>query len=117
MNGKFNFDYGLQIFESCVTAVRQAGFDAHRTAMWAHILIEFVVSMAFAAVRHQFPGEHGDLLDGIFSELDAKEFPSMKFVHKDYVRLNAWETFSEALRLILKGIEMEQSQRSSPSRK
>ena len=101
-------DYGVLLFERSVAAVREAGFDSYRTAMWSHLLIEFVVSMAFAAVRHQFPGEHGDHLDAIFAALDPKEFPSMDFVRKDYVRLNAGEAFSEALRLMLTGIELEQ---------
>ena len=104
-------DYGVLLFERSVAAVREAGFDSYRTAMWSHLLIEFVVSMAFAAVRHQFPGEHGDHLDAIFAALDPKEFPSMDFVRKDYVRLNAGEAFSEALRLMLTGIELEQPKR------
>ena len=101
-------DCGIQLFENVVAAVREAGFDSYRTAMWSHLLIEFVVSMAFAAVRHRFPGEHGEHLDRIFAGLDPKEFPNMNFVRKDYVRLNAGEAFSEALKLMLTGIELEQ---------
>ena len=100
-------DYGILLFENVVAAAREAGFDSYRTAMWSHLLIEFVVSMAFAAVRHRFPGEHGDHLDRIFAELDPKTFPNMSFVRKDYVRLNAGEAFSEALKLMLAGIELE----------
>lgn len=100
-------DYGLLLFEQVVTAARQAGLDAHRTALGAHLLIEFVVSMSFAAVRHRFPGEHGDHLDRIFADLDPKAFPNMHFVHKEYVRLNGGEAFSEALKFMLTGIEQE----------
>ena len=103
--------YGVRLFESVVTTVRSAGFDSYRTAMWAHLLIEYVVSMAFAAVRHRFPGEHGEHLDGIFAALDPKDFPSIDFVRKDYVRLNAGEAFSEALRLMLTTIELERPKR------
>lgn len=100
-------DYGILLFERVVTAARQAGMDSHRTALGAHLMVEFVVSMAFAAVRHRFPGEHGDHLDRIFADLDPKQYPNMHFVHKDYVRLNGEEAFSEALKFMLTGIEQE----------
>ncbi len=107
-------DFGIQLFESFVAAVREATDDAYHTAMWSHLLIDFVVSMAFAAVRHRFPGEHGEHLDRIFAELPPKHFPAMAFVRKDYVRLNAGEAFAEALRLMLATMEME---RDHPKRR
>jgi AcrR family transcriptional regulator len=110
-------DYGVQLFENVVATIREAGFDSYRTAMLSHLLIEFVVSMAFAAVRHRFPGEHGEHLDRIFAALDPKEFPSMHFVRKDYVRLNAGEVFSEAFKLMLTGIDLEQSKAAGSSAK
>lgn len=96
-------------FERFVAVVRAAGVDSYRTAMWSHLLMEFVVSMAFSAVRHRFPGEHGDHLDRLFSALPPDEFPNMCFVHKDFVRLNAGEAFAEALRLMLTTIGLERS--------
>ena len=104
---KGEIDHGVLLFERVVAAVREAGFDAYHTAMWSHLLIEFVISSAFAAVRHRYPGEHGDHLGRIFAELDPAAFPNMSFVQKDYLRLNAGEVFSEALRLMLTTIEME----------
>ena len=109
-------DYGILLFEHVVAAVREATFDSYRTAMWSHLLIDFVVSMAFAAVRHRFPGEHGEHLDRIFAELDPKQFPAIAFVRKDYVRLNAGEAFAEALRLMLTTIELEQPRGSGSAR-
>jgi AcrR family transcriptional regulator len=112
-------DHGLLLFERMVAAVRDGGFDAYRTAMWSHLLLEFIISMAFAAVRHRFPGEHGEHLDRIFAALDPKQFPNMGFMRKDYLRLNAGELFGEALRLMLASIEMErpgQPTSSTPTR-
>jgi hypothetical protein len=41
----------------------------------------------------------------------------MHFVRKDYVRLNAGEVFSEAFRLMLTGIDLEQSKTAGSSAK
>jgi AcrR family transcriptional regulator len=100
-------DYGLLVFERFLGAARQSELNAYGTARGVHLLIEFLVSTAFAAVRHLYPGEHGSFLENIFDELDPDEFPNMAFIRKEYTRLNAADLFSEALRLFMITIQQE----------
>ena len=106
-------DYGLMLFERFVGVAREAGLDAYRTARGVHLLIEFLVSTAYASVRHLYPGEHGDLLNGIFSGLDPAEFPNMAYIAREYTKLNASDVFPLALKLLINSIELEVASTSS----
>src|SRR5207247_2283874 len=73
-------DYGILFFERFVAAVREAGFDAPRTGVYAHLLIEFISAYAHATVAHRWPGEHSSFLNERLARLDRKAFPAAHFV-------------------------------------
>lgn len=98
-------DYGLLLFERVVAVVCEVKYDSLHTALYAHLLMEFVASMAFSAVRHRFPEEHTQYLEDIFENLDPEKFPATHFVSKDFVKLNSKRAFDEGLRLLLDAIE------------
>lgn len=100
-------DPGLFVFERFVGVVRALGFDADRTAAYAHLLIEFVTSAAHSTVRHRWPGEHGAFLDRVIGALDPVQFPNAHFVRKGYVRFDADVAFEGALKLFVDALEVE----------
>ncbi|MFO1426518.1 MAG: TetR/AcrR family transcriptional regulator C-terminal domain-containing protein [Steroidobacteraceae bacterium] len=100
-------DHGIELFDRFVAPFRGLGFDAHRTAMWAHLVMEMVISNAYATVRHRWPGEHGEFLRRILGRLDPERFPNACFVREANVRLNAGEAFSLGLELMLEALQRE----------
>jgi len=108
-------DYGLLLFERIVGVVREAGFDAARTGMYANLLMEFIISGAYATVRHRWPGEHGDFLDRVFAKLDRKQYPHTQFVRSTLISLDGSAAFREGMHLVLNGIDQERSKLSRGS--
>jgi len=104
-------DYGILFFERFVAAVREAGFDARSTGVYAHLLIEFISAYAHATVAHRWPGEHSNFLNERLAELNPNSFPSAHFVSKSFTRLDAGSAFATGLRLFLHGLEFEREQR------
>jgi AcrR family transcriptional regulator len=100
-------DYGTLLFERFVGAVRAGGFDAERTATYAHLLMEFLTSAAHTTVRHRWPGEHASFLDQLIGSLDPARFPNAHFVRRSYVRFDAGIAFEEALALFLNALDVE----------
>lgn len=99
-------DYGVIVFEKMLSTVRSMGFDAPRTAMYAHLLVDFIIANAQATVRHRWPGEHKDFLDERLAQLDPDTFPTVHFVRESYTSLNALSTFSTGLRLLLDAFDL-----------
>ena len=100
-------DYGILFFEKFTSTVRAAGFDAVRTGLYAHLLMDFIVANAHATVRHRWPGEHGDFLSKKLAELDPVEFPGAHFVRESFTRMNASSAFTIGLGLFLQALQHE----------
>lgn len=103
-------DHGILLFERFIGVIRSAGFDAHRTGMYASLLMEFVVSGAFATVRHRWPGDQGDFIEKIFGHLDPAKFPNTHFVRKSHFeQISGSASFRDGFDLVLSGIALERS--------
>lgn len=100
-------DFGIMLFDRFMALFRALRFHPRRMAMWGHLIMEFIVSNAYATVRHRWPGEHGDFLRRVFAKLDPAEFPHASFLREAVVDLNAQEAFSEGLRLFLAAMDLE----------
>ncbi|MES2415247.1 MAG: TetR/AcrR family transcriptional regulator C-terminal domain-containing protein [Pseudomonadota bacterium] len=105
-------DYGILFFEKFTTTMRQAGFDALRTAAYAHLVVELVTSYAHATVARRWPGQHGEFLNEKLAQLDPKEFPGTHFVRESLTSLNASDAYTMGLRLMLQALEVEQKARA-----
>ncbi len=104
-------DYGILLFERFVGLVREAGFDARRTGMVSNLLMEQIVSAAYATVRHRWPGDHGSMLERAFAQLDQKQFPHTFFVRKQFAHFSGDAAFAEGLSLTLSGLTQERAKR------
>ncbi|MDB5871613.1 MAG: TetR family transcriptional regulator [Ramlibacter sp.] len=100
-------DYGVLLFEKFTSAVRNMGFDAARTGVYAHLLNEFITGYAQATAAHRWPGEHARFLDSKLAELDRRQYPSAHFVSKTFSRLDGASAFETGLALFLNGLDLE----------
>jgi AcrR family transcriptional regulator len=99
-------DYGILFFEYFTSAVKAIGFDAASTGIYAHLLMEFIITSAHATVRHMWPGEHKDFLENKLSALDPETYPATHFVRPSLTTLNASAAFTTGLGLLLQALEM-----------
>jgi AcrR family transcriptional regulator len=104
-------DYGILFFEKFVATMRQAGFDAMRTATYAHLIVELVVSNAHNTTARRWPGQHSEFLNEKLAQLDPQAFPCTHFVRESITQLNGAEAFAIALRLMLQALSAERVQR------
>jgi AcrR family transcriptional regulator len=102
-------DSGVMMFERFVGATRAGGFDAQQTTTYAHLLMEFLITMAHSTVRHRWPGEHSTFLDRVIGNLDPAQFPNAHFVRRNFVRFDAALAFEEALKLFVSALEVERT--------
>lgn len=105
-------DFGLLFFERFVGVIREIGFDAQRTAMYAALFMELIISGAYATVRHRWPGDHSDFLDRAFVKLDPEQFPNTHFIRKNHVQLASTSAFEAGMYLTLSGLDLERSKLS-----
>lgn len=98
-------DYGVQFFERFCAAVQSIGFDASLTGIYAHLLMEYIISSAHSTVRHMWPGEHRDFLDRKLSALDPVQFPATHFVREGLININASAAFTIGLGLLMQALE------------
>jgi AcrR family transcriptional regulator len=107
--GPGEVDPGVLMFERFVGATRAGGFDAQDTTTYAHLLMEFLITMAHSVSRHRSPGEHSLFLDRVLGALDPQQFPNAHFVRKNFVRFDAGQAFEGALKLFLNALDVERT--------
>ena len=102
-------DYGILFFERFTTAVRRAGFDALRTAAYAHLLADIITSYAHATVARRWPSQHSQFLNEKLAGLDPAQFPSTHFIRESLTSLNPPDAFKMGLALVLQALEVDRA--------
>lgn len=98
-------DYGIDAMEKFIESLRVAGRPPERTAIFAHLLRQFIISAAHAASRHMYPSDHKDFLIDKMTKLNGKKYPNL--TGSPPLMLNAPTAFREGLRLFVLGLERE----------
>jgi AcrR family transcriptional regulator len=96
----------LEFYERLFGAVGAVGLDAHRSATYASLLIQFAHNSAHHTAAHQWPGEQRKLAT-YFDKVDASQFPNIATMRKSYVHLAGDMAFETGLGLLLAGLEKE----------
>lgn len=98
-------DYGIDVLEKFIESVGAAGRPPERTAIFAHLLRQFIISAAHSASRHMYPSDQKDFLIDKIAKLDEIKYPNIK--SSPPLMLNAEIAFKEGLRLFILGLEQE----------
>lgn len=104
-------DYGAEFFERVIGAVRLAGLPADRTAMYAHLLLQHVLSSAFQQASRQLPEDHQAFLVSRLRRLDAGSTPNTHFVLESFAALRGDDAFATGLGIIVEAIAREVANR------
>jgi AcrR family transcriptional regulator len=100
-------DYGALAIERFLGVVRAAPVGDDRAGIYAHLLLEFLVSSAYGSTRNRWPGQHPQFIADKVAELDPKTFPNLHLTASSLVALDAEKALEEVLLLFMNGLELE----------
>jgi AcrR family transcriptional regulator len=101
--------YGF--LERYFAAIAAVGLNARRNAVYALVLIQFIIAAAHATASHQLPGEQ-DELGTVLSGLDRRTYPNIHRMRASYLGLVGDDAFRAGLHLILAGLQAERRGRA-----
>ena len=102
-------DYGAAFLDRAFTLFREAGFDAHETALYYHALALHCLSAAGAAATRLEPAEHESFLLEKGRSFAPGTMPGLDFALADFARTTADETFRVGLEALLDRMERSRS--------
>jgi AcrR family transcriptional regulator len=97
-------DYGALAIERFVSVVRAAPVSVERAGIYAHLLLEFLVSSAYGTTRNRWPGQHPDFINQKVAELDPDAFPNLHATATSLVSLDGEKALDEVLALFINGL-------------
>lgn len=98
-------DYGMVYLNRIAEIFRSGGFSAEKCALGYHLLIQYVMTSAYAKVNRQLPGDHGDYILGKIRETSKEQFPAAHFFATAFSKLDSRTAFDAGLKMLLDGIE------------
>jgi hypothetical protein len=106
-------DYGIQFLEHFTALVMRSGCVADRAGVYSHLLRDFIVSAAYAAVSHRYPAEHKSILESKVSALEPGRFPAIHATIGSQLKLDAEVAFREGCHLFVVGLKEHHMQRAA----
>ncbi|WP_017523839.1 TetR/AcrR family transcriptional regulator [Pusillimonas noertemannii] len=98
-------DYGLVYLERLAEIFRAAGFSSRQSAMGYHLLMQHVMTSAYAVVNRQPPGLHKQFILDRVKMLASDQYPSIHFFAGDFSDLDGDMAFDAGLEILLDGFE------------
>lgn len=92
--------------ERYFAAIGAVGLNARRSAVYALVLIQFIIAAAHATASHHLPGEQ-DALGEVLAALDRRTYPNIHRMRASYLGLAGDDAFRAGLHLILAGLQSE----------
>jgi AcrR family transcriptional regulator len=107
-------DFGALFFDRVIGSVRIAGLSAESTAMYAHLLLQHVLSSAYQQAARQLPEDHQDFLVSRLQKLQPSEAPNIFFVLESFAALRGNDAFRAGLNIVADAMGVErQSQHAA----
>ena len=99
--------WGIELLERFSGCVHAAGLSAEKSAVYAHLFLEFIFNSGHDTARHIFPAEHRKYLDEKTSQLDPAKYPNIFFERFAPLKIDGAVAFGEGTRLFLLGIKTD----------
>ena len=100
-------DWGVEFLERFAARVHAAGLPGERSALYAHLLLEFIISTGHATAFHIHPSEHRKFLEEKTAQLDPQKFPNIFRDRFSPLTIDGSVAFNELCRLFLLGIKTD----------
>lgn len=109
-------DFGASFFERVIGSVRVAGLSAGSTAMYAHLLLQHVLSSAYQQAGRQLPEDHQDFLVSRLQKLSPSEAPNTFFILESFAAVRGEDAFRAGLKIVADAIGVERRSSRAESR-
>lgn len=110
-------DFGAKFFERIIGSVRVAGLAAESTAMFAHLLLQHILSSAYQQASRQLPEDHQDFLVSRLQKLDPALSPNIFFVLESFAAVRGDDAFQAGLEMVADAIGVERQRSALKSRR
>jgi len=98
-------DYGMVYLNRIADIFRSGGFSPEQCALGYHLLMQYVMTSAYAEVNRQMPAEHGDYILGRIRATSADQYPAAHFIAEAFSRLDTDTAFDAGLHILLDGMQ------------
>lgn len=98
-------DYGMVYLNRLAEIFRFGGFSAEQAAMGYHLLVQYLMTAAYAEVNRQLPSNHGKYLLTRIKETPEAQYPGAHFIAEPFSKLGSKKAFETGLKIILDGFE------------
>lgn len=98
-------DYGMVYLNHIANIFRSGGFSAQKCALGYHLLMQYVMTSAYAEVNRQMPAEHGDYILGRIRATPEDQYPAAHFFAQAFSQLDTKTAFDAGLEILLDGME------------
>jgi AcrR family transcriptional regulator len=100
-------EWGIEMLERFSGCVHAAGLPGEKSAVYAHLFLEFIFNAGHATARHIHPAEHRKYLDEKTAQLDPEKYPNIFFERYAPLKIDGAVAFAEGSRLFLLGIKTD----------
>lgn len=100
-------DYGVKVLEHYTKSVMDIDLPEDRSAVYAYMFWDFILSYAHSCSRHRFPSDHSEFIKDRVSALDPDIFP---YIHRSSAviqEVGAIDIFDRGCDLLLNALEHE----------
>jgi AcrR family transcriptional regulator len=98
-------DYGLVYLNRIADIFRSGGFSAEQCALGYHLLMQYVMTSAYAEVNRQLPGEHEQYILGRIRASSPEQYPAAHFFAVPFSKLDSPTAFDAGLAILLDGMQ------------
>lgn len=98
-------DYGMVYLNHIADIFRSGGFSAQKCALGYHLLMQYVMTSAYAEVNRQMPAKHGDYILGRIRATPEEQYPAAHFFAEAFSQLDTETAFDAGLQILLDGME------------
>jgi hypothetical protein len=97
-------DYGLQFLECFAGTIRSVGLPPERTAIYIHMMREFLFVISYRAAYELFPSNQRKQLEKTVSRLSPEQWPNVLYPQKALLQIDGDLVFREVIELFLLGM-------------
>ncbi len=109
-------EHQFRFLERYFAAIDRVGLSPRWGAVYALVLIQFIIAAAHATASHQLPGEQHQI-GALMAGLNRAEYPAIHRMRASYLGLAGDEAFAAGLHLIVAGLRSERPRRNKSARK
>ncbi|MGC3985616.1 MAG: TetR/AcrR family transcriptional regulator C-terminal domain-containing protein [Pseudorhodoferax sp.] len=97
-------DYGMEFLNQIANIFRSGGFSPAQCAMGYHLLMQYVMTSAYAEVNRQLPATHAEYILGRIRATSSDRYPAAHYFAVPLSEVDSESAFEAGLEIMLDGM-------------